>query len=233
MLRIGRTYGLLTTGKGWCFLRRNGGILEMTQMYGDFFPIEGFSVGAKAEGFNLPEGMTILKTLYFSTHLAETAPVAPFISTYGVPGQLDVPPPSDLPDPSPETLPGSQNETARDSEELQIIGGYEAVQSHQFYQGAIYQSLQFQPWVSENLLGRKTWLAKSLPDGNPVVLKLWDAWRETDTDQVQEAKIYRALKRLWGIYVPALLVQSPIEFYHALLIQHVKVILSQTRLMAR
>jgi hypothetical protein len=213
----------MTTGKGWCFLRRIDGTLEMTRMYGlemtrmygDFFALEGFSVGAQAEGFHLPDGMTILKALYFFTHLAETAPIAPFISTCGVPGQIDVPPPFDLPDPGPRNR--------QDSEELEIIGGYEAARSHQYYQGAIYQSLQFEPWVPENLLGRKTWLGKTLPDGNPVVLKLWDAWKETDIDQVQEAKIYLKLKPLWGIYVPALLVQSPLEFYHALLVQHVKV----------
>jgi hypothetical protein len=37
MVRNGKTYGILTTMKGWCFLSRaNGGMLYMTRMYGDF-----------------------------------------------------------------------------------------------------------------------------------------------------------------------------------------------------
>src|SRR5437762_1728311 len=51
MVRNGKTYGILTTMKGWCFLRRvNGGGLYITRMFGEFMEWQGVSPGALAEG---------------------------------------------------------------------------------------------------------------------------------------------------------------------------------------
>ena len=195
-------------------------------MYGDFIPIEGVTEGAKAEGYHLAEGMTILKALYFFSHLADTGPLAPFIVGNRLPGQCDLPPPSHLPDPRHRTLTEHEKNGEDDFEGVQIIGGYKDARSHQFCDDTVFQSLQFEPWNHANLLGPKTWLATTLPQRHNVVLKLWDAWKFRNIDQIQEAKIYLRLKSIWGIYVPALLVQSSLEFYHCLVIQHVKVSLS-------
>ena len=51
MVRNGKVYGVLSTMKGWSFLRRdNGGRLYMTRMFGDFEAWQGLSDGAVAEG---------------------------------------------------------------------------------------------------------------------------------------------------------------------------------------
>ena len=80
------------------------------------------------------------------------------------------------------------------------------------------------PWLKANCLGVKTWIARSLPDNEKIVLKLWDAWKYSPKDQEREASIYLKLRPLWGICVPALRVQSPLEFYYALIIEYIEVI---------
>jgi len=221
MIRLGRAYALLTTINGWCFLRRNNTNLEITKMYGDFIAVDQVTQGAKAEGYYLLEGMTILKALYFFSHLADTAPLAPVIVN-GVPGRCNLPLQSHL-DTDPRIIIEGKGNPQDDFDGLRIVGGYDHAQSYQFCDG-ILQSLQFEPWDSANVLGPKTWLARTLPPGDQVVLKLWDAWKFIDIDQIQEAKIYLKLKPIWGKYVPALLVQSPLEFYHCLVLRHVKVL---------
>jgi hypothetical protein len=73
MVRNGKAFGILTTMKGWCFLRReDGGILHLTPMLADFAPVEGVTEGFAAEGYHPTPDYTILKALYYFSHLAET-----------------------------------------------------------------------------------------------------------------------------------------------------------------
>ena len=55
-------------------------------------------------------------------------------------------------------------------------------------------------------------------------MKLWDAWKCSADDQECEASIYLKLCPLWGKYIPALRVKSPLEFYYALIIEYIEVI---------
>src|SRR5579859_5051457 len=68
-----------------------------------------------------------------------------------------------------------------------------------------------------------TWIAKVLPDETKVVLKPWDAWRFDSDVRNKEAAVYEHLRSLWGIYIPFLRISTPMEYFHALLLQLVKV----------
>ena len=73
MVRNGKTYGILTTMKGWCFLRRvNGGGLYITRMFGDFMAWQGISLGAAAEGYHNTFNFTIMQGVYYLSSLAES-----------------------------------------------------------------------------------------------------------------------------------------------------------------
>jgi len=107
---------------------------------------------------------------------------------------------------------------------VHIIGGYENAVSIQFHECITYKSLKFEPWLKTNCLGVKTWIARTLPDNKKIILKLWDAWKYSSDHQEREASIYLKLRPLWGLYVPALCVQSPLEFYYALIVEYIEVI---------
>jgi len=55
-----------------------------------------------------------------------------------------------------------------------------------------------------------------------VVLKLWDAWNSGCEDRDKEVAIYEHLQSLWGISVPFLRVSTPIEYFHAIILQYVE-----------
>ena len=135
MIRLGRAYALLTTINGWCFLRRNNANLEITRMYADFIAVDHLTEGAKAEGYYLLEGMTILKALYFFSHLADTAPLAPVIVNR-VPGRCDLPLLSHL-DTDPRIIIEGKGNPQDDFDGLRIVGGYDHVQSYQFCDGIL------------------------------------------------------------------------------------------------
>jgi len=218
--------------------RYNGGILRMTSMYGDFFALPGISNGAAAEGYHVPFNFSIMKALYYFSHLADAAPKAPETPLNGVPGQVELPMSSaqqntpaariiqpDQPNQG-QMAPVAQYRQAPGAYQagVHIIGGYEKAVSLQFHEGVTYKSLKFEPWLKTNCLGVKTWIARTLPDNEKIILKLWDAWKYSSKDQEHEASIYMKLRPLWGIYVPALRVQSPLEFYYALIIEYIEVI---------
>jgi len=218
--------------------RYNGGILEMTPMYGDFFPLPGISNGAIAEGYHVPFNFSIMKALYYFSYLADAAPKVEETPLNGVAGQVELPMSS-----SQQNVPAARiiqpNQPNQDQmgpvgqggqapgghqAGVHIIGGYENAVSIQYHEGVTYKSLKFEPWLKVNCLGVKTWIARTLPDNKKIVLKLWDAWKYSPKDQEREAAIYLKLRPLWGIYIPALRVQSPLEFYYALIIEYIEVI---------
>ena len=105
----------------------------------------------------------------------------------------------------------------------QVLGGYDQAKLSQFQSGVDYKIFQFEPWNPENILGPKNWIAKVLPSKTRVVLKLWDAWKFDDTAQNHEASIYLHLQSLWRTYIPCLHAKTPLDYFHALIIQYVKV----------
>jgi hypothetical protein len=71
MVRNNKTYGILTTMKGWCFLSRaSGGVLYMTRMYGDFAARQNVSDGAPAEGYYPTTNFSVMKALYYMSYIA-------------------------------------------------------------------------------------------------------------------------------------------------------------------
>ena len=83
--------------------------------------------------------------------------------------------------------------------------------------------MQFEPWVQGNRLGPKTWVAKVASTGSTVILKLWDAWKFDASIRDNELATYLQLRPLWGKIVPSLLVSTPIEFFHGLVLEYVQV----------
>ena len=87
MVRNGKTYGVLTTMRGWCFLyRQNRGHLVITPMYRDYGAWPGISQRAALEGYYVPQGFSIMQALYYISTIAETTPNLPETPIGGLPG---------------------------------------------------------------------------------------------------------------------------------------------------
>jgi hypothetical protein len=241
MVRNGKAFGILTTMKGWCFLQRvNGGGLYITPMYGDFAARLGVSPGAVSEGYHATNNFTIMQALYYMSRLAESTNDLPETPINGVTGQVTLParpggrsdaaPTIQQPQPPIAPMPtgqsggyGNGNFGQGGYQAVQVLGGYDQADCFLYHDGVDYSSLQFEPWNRENCLGPKTWIAKVLSNDTTVVLKLWDAWKFDREIRDHEASIYEHLRSLWGIYIPSLLVSTPIEYFHALILQYVNV----------
>jgi hypothetical protein len=240
MVRNGIVYGILTTMKGWCFLRRiNGGGLYITRMYGDFPAWQGISDGAVSEGYNPTTDFSIMKALYYMSYIADATPNLPETPANGMPGEVTLPrassDPRDAaptvlqPRPRPRYVPthARQGHHYRNGNQTQgrvkVVGNYEDAPCSRYDDGVHYSSILFEPWNTDTCLGPKTWTAKVLPDETWVVLKLWDGWHcDTEARDI-EASVYLHLRPLWGKYLPSLRFSGPIEFFHALVLQYVNV----------
>ena len=237
MVRNAKTHGILTTMKGWCFLwRQNGGRLYMTRMYGDFPIVPNVSPGPLAEGYCPTTNFSIMKALYFMSNLAQRTPDVPETPINGQPGEVYLPfailkgsaeaaPTIEQPQ-APVPMPTGQGGWQRFRRNVQgyhVVGDYEsAVDFFQYHEGVDYTSLLFEPWIKANYLGPKNWIATVLSDQSKVVLKLWDAWKFDVTDRDHEANIYKSLQSLWGKHIPFLRVSTPLEYFHALILQYVE-----------
>jgi hypothetical protein len=191
MVRNGKAYGILTTMKGWCFLRRaNGGRLYITPMFGDFEARQGISPGADLEGYYVPQGFSIMQALYYLSAIAETTPNLPETPTGGLPGQVTLPQAGNSTAAAPTIQQlqapnqgawlgafapahGGQGHQVG-NEGVQILGGYDQSQCARYDAASEFKGFQFESWIPENNLGPKTWIAIALPVQSKVVLKLWD-----------------------------------------------------------
>jgi hypothetical protein len=240
MVRNGKAYGILSTMKGWCFLRRiNGGGLYLTRMYGDFQARQGISPGAAAEGYYSPRNFTIMQALYYMSYIAEMTDNLPETPVNGVPGQVFLPnatsesaaaaplirqPPPILPMPTGQGGGYGYGYYGHGGYQgIRVLDGYENAGYSQYHDDVDYSSLQFEPWNQTNCLGPKNWIANVVSDNSKVVLKLWDAWNLDTNDRDHEASVYLHLKSLWGLYIPSLRMSTPLEFFHALILQYVNV----------
>jgi len=238
MVHNRKTLSILTTLKGWCFFYRlNGGILTMTRMYGDFPAYGDITQGAAAEGYYATPNFTIMKALYYLSYLAAITNDTEEQPINGQPGRVVLPfaspdkadaapriqqPPVLAPRPAGQQFGGQPGQVGY---AYTITGGYETADDfRQFHKDVDYGVLQFEPWVKENYLGPKNWIATVVSNGKKVVLKLWDAWKFDASARDQEVSIYLQLKPLWGKVVPSLYVSTPIHFFHALILQYVDVI---------
>jgi len=239
MVRNGKVYGALATMKGWCFVRReNGGLLYITPMFGDFQARQGISYGAAYEGYYNPQGFSIMQALYYLSAVAEATDNLPETPIGGRPGQVTLPyagdsttPAPTIQQPPPEQpgvglsglAPTSGRQGQFGHQGVQILGGYDQSECAHYDSTFTYKDFQFEPWVPENNLGPKTWIAITLPVQSKVVLKLWDAWKFDEEARNREAAVYLRLQSLWGKWVPSLYVKSSLEYFHALIFQYVRV----------
>jgi hypothetical protein len=248
MVRNGKSHGILTTMKGWCFARReNGGRFYVTRMFGDFLAQQGISDGAAGEGYQETTGFSILRALYYVSSLSENTPDSPEMPIGDVPGRVYLPragtsttaaPLIQQPPqvgnagygvhggqaPAPAGGQGGNPPIGATEIGVQIVGGYHEAECIQYDDDLVYHAFQFEPWLPESHLGPKTWIAMALPSRVTVVFKLWDAWHFGSQSQSHEASIYLHLRSLWGRYIPSLRVKSPLEFFHALIFQYIKVL---------
>jgi hypothetical protein len=226
MVRNAKTLGILSTMKGWCFLhRQDGSTLMMTRMFGDFPAAQNITAGAAAEGYYLTTNFTIMKALYYFSHLAETIADIPE-STNGLPGVVYLP----FADGTRAIL--APRVEIRQQQQIAPMpanyaggwaGNQAAVDFVQYHLAVDYKYLLFEPWKKENQLGQKNWMAKVLFDQGKVVLKLWDGWEFDTKDRDHEVEIYIHLRSLWGKYIPSLRVSTPLDYFHALILQYVNV----------
>ena len=248
MVRNGKTYGILTTMKGWSFARReNGGRFYVTRMFADFQALQGVSEGAQREGYQETTGFSIMNAIYYLSALAERIPDSPEIPMNNIAGVVVLPyaghstaavPLIQQPHPAgfgglglpggQAPAPGGHGENpppiGDDQTLTPVLGGYNDAECSQYDDDFVYHAFQFEPWLRETNLGPKTWIATALPSGVKVVFKLWDAWHFDCRSQHHEASIYLHLRSLWGKYIPSLRVESPLEFFHALVFQYIKVL---------
>jgi len=240
MVRNGKTYGVLTTMKGWCFLRReNEGLLYITRMFGDFQARQGISHGAAYEGYYAPQGFSIMQALYYLSAVAEATNNLPETPIGGRDGQVTLPyagnsttaaptiqqPPPANPGFGLGGLAPAQGGQGHQIgyQGVQILGGYDQSECAHYDNAFNYKDFQFEPWLPENNLGPKTWIAIALPVQSKVILKLWDAWKFDEEARNREASVYLQLRSLWGKCIPSLFVKSALEYFHALIFQYVRV----------
>lgn len=208
MVRNNKTYGILTTLRGFCFaFRQNQGQLFLTQMFAAHPRPPNTQ---PLLGYNIPT-VTTMMALYYLSAMTCNQPDTQEIPPPGVVGQLHI--------------PFASSELAARAP----VAGVRPPQVHQHIQPAPqphYQGqnfcVNFEPWNQENNLGPKTWLVDFEPLGIKAVLKLWEF--EDESDKFHEAGIYKRLESLWGICVPKLLGVDVIENSNSILIEYVKVI---------
>jgi hypothetical protein len=240
MVRNGKVYGVLTTLKGWCFVRReNEGRLYITPMFGDFEARQGISNGAGYEGYYAPPGFSIMQALYYLSAIAEAADNLPETPIDGRAGQVTLPYTGNSTSAAPTIQqPPPVNSGLRlggiapaqggrghqfGNQGVQILGGYDQSECAHYDDAFEYRDFQFEPWLPENNLGPKTWIAIALPVQSKVILKLWDAWKFDEEARNREASVYLQLRSLWGKCVPSLFVKSALEYFHALIFQYIRV----------
>ena len=156
MVRNGKVYGVLTTMKGWCFLRRvNGGGLYITRMFGDFAARPGVSSGAVFEGYYNTPNFTVMQAIYYLSSLAEATNDLPETPINGVPGQVDLPyagnstaaaPTIEQPEPPILPMPVGQGGYGYIGQGgyqggyrgVQVLGGYDQAECSQYHSGVDY-----------------------------------------------------------------------------------------------
>ena len=210
----------------------------MTLMFGDFQARQGISYGAAHEGYYNLQGFSIMQALYYLSAMAEIADNLPETPIGGRPGQVTLPYAKNSTNPAPtiqQPPPGNpglgfgglapahggQGESGYQG--VQILGDYDQSECTYYDNAFNYKDFQFEPWLPENNLGLKTWIAIALPVQSKVILKLWDAWKFDDEARNCEASVYLQLRSLWGNRVPSLFVKSALEYFHALIFQYIKV----------
>jgi hypothetical protein len=225
MARNAKVLGIICTMHGWVFLRRhNFGRLEMTRM----FPCNQTLPG----GYYATPGFTILQALYYFSHLGELT--QDVVEQVRGPGQAVFPANFEKADGTNATaapVVGAQDyqwqAPVLPDQWQGGQGGFGGWAGGGPYQNwsmrAQMFSIELEPWIKENHLGHKTWLARLGPEKTQVVLKVWDSYKEDSTPRDNEVDIYLRLNSLWGKCIPNLIGAGPVDFLHCIALQYVEV----------
>ena len=202
MVRNGKQIGILTTVNGFVFLfRENQGKLYMTRM----LPCES----------TVP---TALQMLYYLSALATQLPNMPETDSSGMAIQITaanykypVPAPQ-VPD---NTTSGSEATGGVNFSTAQVQYILEPKEGE-------CPTVVFEPWAAGTKLGVKTFLLQLNSEGT-VVGKLWDGYKHGSKDRDHEVEVYMKLQALWGREVPKLIGCAEVDFFWAILLEHIKV----------
>ena len=233
MVHNGKVYGVLTGLKGWCFLRcENEGRLYITRMFGDFDARQGISNGATNEGYYATPGFSIMQGLYYLSALAEATANLPETPIAGCAGQvilsyagnsttaaptIQQPPPGNPGFGLGRLAPAHGGQGHQFGYQgLQIISVYDQSECAH-YDGAFhYKDFQFEPWLPENNLGPKTWIAVDLTSFSNFGMH-GSSMKRLETMR----RLSPCNRDPFG--EPLLFVKSALEYFHALIFQYVRV----------
>lgn len=220
MVRNAKTFGILTTLRGWSFaFRQNQGQLFLTPVFASnpISPapqVPGQPIAPALLPYQQPT-VTTMMAIYYISHLsantADTYEIAP-------PGQVgDL----DLPWAEPDGSSAAPRAGVATPPLLPTIQPAPPHQYDQYGQHGHDFNVRFCPSVKENQLGGKSWKVDIDPANTQGVLKLWSD--DDESQKINEATIYKRLERLWGRCVPSLLAVDFWQHSNSILVEYIKV----------
>ena len=73
-------------------------------------------------------------------------------------------------------------------------------------------------------MGQKTWICELIfPENKPIVIKVWDSYKNDASARDREVAAYMKLQSLWGKVIPTFIAAAPISIFHGLMIQYIEV----------
>ena len=221
MVRNSKTYGILTTLRGWCFAYRgNQGQLFLTPMFAsspgppNVPPLPGYHQAT----------VTTMMAIYYLSHISYDTTDTYEIIPPGQAGELDIP------------WASSDTSVAAPTTGVRPPAGPHPIQptpSPQYgQQGQHFNyTIRFEPWVKANYLGGRTWIVDLFPTQTKAVLKLWDG--DNESEKFNEARIYKRLEPLWGKCIPALVAVDIWEHSNSIVVEYIKVSLHVSSVLTR
>jgi len=172
-----------------------------------------------AEGYYRTTNFLVMKALYYMSYIAGATNDTPKTPTNSQLGNIYLPhadegtatgapmiqqPRTLTPMPAGQGGGYGYGYDNRQVQGYQVVGDYEAADRIQYHDGVNYTFLEFKPWITENNLGPKNWIAKVSSDQSEIVLKLWDAWKCDTKARDHETDIYMVLRSLGAsIFLPS------------------------------
>jgi hypothetical protein len=212
MVRNAKTFGILTTLRGWCFAYRgNQGQLVMTRMFASHpqqqntLPLPGY----------WQPNITTMMAIYYLSRLSFNTGDTYEILPPGQVGELE------LPFADPDTSSAAPKAKARDPPNQGRQGPQYIAPAPHYQQGPQYSyTIHFEPWVKENQLGGKSWMVDLIPTHSKAVLKLYG---EDEFMKQNEIQTYRHLEPLWSRCIPRFLAVDILEHSNSILIEYIEV----------
>jgi hypothetical protein len=206
MVRNAKRIGVLSTVNGFVFMiRENFGKLRMTRL----IPCDVIN----------PFSPTILQMLYFLSGFAALLPPLPETTINGNPVRLSWGHPR-KPEAAPR-VPSQYSASPPSTTQVAPIGSAEII--YFLRDDPDSRTVIFEPWKTENQLGHKTFLLQLDSHKEKVVGKLWDGYKHNTEERDNEVEAYMQLQNLWGKTVPKFMGCGEIDFFWALLTEHVQV----------